>query len=146
LLNLPASSLRIYPRETVVAEKFQAMLHLGIKNSRVKDFYDIWFLSNHFEFQGNLLSQALKATFERRQTALPTAIPLALSEEFADTPDKQNQWKSFIRRSNLKLEPQTLLEIVIRLRSFLMPPCLAAANSQAFNQRWLLSGSWQASE
>jgi predicted nucleotidyltransferase component of viral defense system len=81
LLDFPAPRLRTYPRETVVAEKFEALVKLGIANSRMKDFYDLWVMARDFEFEGALLSQAIKATFERRGTALPTDVPLALSDE-----------------------------------------------------------------
>lgn len=89
-LNLPLPSLQVYPHETVVAEKFQAMVLFGIMNSRLKDFYDIWYLSKNFEFQGDLLCQAIKATFERRKTSLPKTVPFAFTEEFAKDLDKQN--------------------------------------------------------
>ena len=72
ILNLPSAQLRVYPRETVVAEKFQAMVSLGIANSRLKDFYDIWFLAHQAQFQGSILCQAMRATFNRRKTPLPT--------------------------------------------------------------------------
>ena len=71
LLDMPAPTLKAYPRETVVAEKFQAMVMLGIANSRMKDFYDLWTLARQFEFDGQVLSEAIRATFDRRQTPLP---------------------------------------------------------------------------
>ena len=72
-----------YTRETVVAEKLQAMVMLGITNTRMKDFYDLWILSRDFDFSGGLLARAILATFERRTTALPAGTPTALSDEFA---------------------------------------------------------------
>ena len=84
LLDFPAPTLRAYPRETVVAEKFQAMVMLGIANSRMKDFYDIWTLSRQFEFSGSVLCSALRATFERRTTVLPEKLPSALTSEFTE--------------------------------------------------------------
>jgi len=87
LLDLPAPMLMAYPRETVVAEKFQAMVMLGIANSRMKDFYDVWTLARQFEFSGPVLCSAIRATFERRKTALPVKPPLALLPEF--TEDRQ---------------------------------------------------------
>lgn len=143
ILNLPAPRLRIYPRETVVAEKFQAMVSLGIMNSRVKDFYDIWFLSQKFEFQGSLLVQALQATFERRQTALPTTVPLALTAEFAGDVLKQQQWKGFLNKGRLKEEHKSLNEVIAALKDFLMPPSLAAVQEQAFEQLWVPLEGWR---
>ena len=83
LLELPAPRLGTYPRETVVAEKFQAMVSLGIANTRMKDFYDVWMMATTFEFDGETLAAALVATFRRRSTTLPIDAPVALSPEFA---------------------------------------------------------------
>jgi hypothetical protein len=83
LLDFPAPQLLAYPRETVVAEKFQAMIQLAMANSRMKDFYDIWTLARKFEFAGPPLGAAIRATFERRQTALPTVTPLPLTAAFS---------------------------------------------------------------
>ncbi|MDK9717168.1 MAG: nucleotidyl transferase AbiEii/AbiGii toxin family protein [Trichlorobacter sp.] len=83
ILELPAPHLRVYPAETVIAEKLEAMVKLGIANSRMKDFYDIWTIARIFNFDGITLQTAIQRTFERRNTAIPPGIPLALREEFA---------------------------------------------------------------
>jgi len=88
----------MYPRETVVAEKFEAMVKLGLANSRMKDFYDIWALSREFDFDGGVLSAAIHATFKRRKTALTPTTPLALTPELSGDPLKQTQWKAFFQR------------------------------------------------
>ena len=136
MLDLPAPRLRIYSRETVVAEKFQAMVSLGITNSRIKDFYDIWFLCQNFEFQGNVLSRAIKATFTRRKTELPVSIPLALSDEFVEDDNKQKLWTAFLNKGKLKIKPESFKGVINKIKSFLMPPCLAATNNREFNQFW----------
>jgi predicted nucleotidyltransferase component of viral defense system len=100
LLNFPVPELSAYPRETVVAEKFQAMASLGLANSRMKDFFDVWFLSRQFAFEGTLLGRAIQATFARRQTALPTEPPLALTAEFSGDEGKRKQWQHFSRKTN----------------------------------------------
>jgi Nucleotidyl transferase AbiEii toxin, Type IV TA system len=143
ILDLPDPRLQIYPRETVVAEKFQAMVALGISNSRLKDFYDIWFLCQSFEFQGNLLSQAIRATFERRKTSLPTIEPLALTAEFAEDMNKKKQWQAFLNRGQLKSEHKDLMEVIDIIKEFIMAPCLAATKDETFNQRWHPSSCWQ---
>lgn len=84
MLDFAAPKLRAYPLYTVVAEKFQAMVWLGIANSRMKDFYDIWIIMQKFSFEGQVLSQAVEATFARRKTPLPTSAPLALTQVFAN--------------------------------------------------------------
>jgi hypothetical protein len=83
-LGFPTPVVSTYPRETVVAEKFQAMVMLGMANSRMKDFFDLWLLSVSFEFDGEVLARAIQATFERRRTPLPETIPTALSADFYD--------------------------------------------------------------
>jgi predicted nucleotidyltransferase component of viral defense system len=95
LLDLPAPRLRAYPRETVIAEKFQAMVALGRANSRMKDFYDIWLLSRTYDFEGDALARAIAATFARRKTPIPAEPPYALTRAFADDRAKQQQWASF---------------------------------------------------
>jgi hypothetical protein len=85
--------VKIYPREAVVAEKFQIMVALGIANSRMKDFSDIWTLARTFPFDGKTLDEAIAATFERRHTVLPTTPSLALTSEFSEDRAKQAQWK-----------------------------------------------------
>jgi predicted nucleotidyltransferase component of viral defense system len=115
LLEMPAFLLKVYPRETVIAEKFQAMVSLDWQNSRMKDFYDLWFLATHFSFESELLLKALKATFERRRTPLPEELPVALTEEFENDVNKQTQWKAFLRKNRLGvMEWQTVLRIIRR--------------------------------
>lgn len=142
LLNFPAPHLLTYPRETVVAEKFQAMVTLGIANSRMKDFYDLWFLSQKFTFFGEALGAAIKATFERRQTAVPLILPLALTEEFSGDETKQKQWNAFIRKGKLRSDRKFLSEVVAILQDFLMPPSLAVANNEPFQKIWHPTGPW----
>lgn len=142
ILNLPAPSLLVYPRETVIAEKFQAMVTLGIRNSRLKDFYDIWFLCQHFEFQGGILYEALKNTFNRRRTSLPTTLPFALTSEFAEDNDKRRQWIAFVKKGQLKAEQVSLPEVIAIIGEFLMPPCLAVVEEQGFHKTWTPSKHW----
>lgn len=121
VLDFPSIQLNVYPPETVIAEKFQAMVALGIGNSRLKDFYDIWFLAQRFPFQGLMLCKAMKATFERRKTPLPTEEPLALGSEFSENAKKQEQWKGFITKGQLRVDSRTLSNTVTSLKQFLMP-------------------------
>jgi hypothetical protein len=126
LLDLPAPRLRAYPRETVIAEKFQAMVALGRANSRMKDFYDIWLLSRTYEFEGDALARAIAATFARRKTAIPAEPPYALTRAFADDRAKQQQWASFAEAIGAELPP--LAEIVDDLAGFLMPRAAEAGS------------------
>ncbi|CCE06337.1 conserved hypothetical protein [Bradyrhizobium sp. STM 3843] len=124
LLDFPAPHLRAYARETVIAEKFQAMVMLGRANSRMKDLYDIWVLSRNFEFKGDALARAIAATFARRKTDVPTELPDSLTDAFAADPAKIAQWNSFIEEVNFK--PGTLADVIKDLAAFLMPHATAA--------------------
>lgn len=143
LLDFPAPRPRIYTRETALAEKFQAMVKLGIANSRMKDFYDVWFLSQEFQFEGEALCRALKATFYRRKTALPVEPPLALTTEFSEDLDKQKQWKAFLKTKDVRAKQKLLSEVIPILQGFLMPPSQAIASCEPFEKIWYPTGPWQ---
>ena len=118
LLDLPTPKLRAYAPETVIAEKFQAMVALGLANSRMKDFYDIWMLSKIFRFDPDRLARAIEATFARRGTSIPTVMPDALTTVFAGDPLKQRLWTTFT--ADLDLAPKQLQTITDDLADFLM--------------------------
>lgn len=142
LLDFPAPRLRVYPRETVVAEKFEAVIRLGVANTRMKDFYDLWTMATTFEFSGESPPAALAATFQRRGTALPLEPPVALRPEFSADSGKRTQWSAFSRR--VAISPPVSIEAVIELLGrFLLPPASAAARGESFNQEWLAGGDWQ---
>lgn len=119
MLDLPAPRLRGYARETVIAEKFQAMVALGRANSRMKDFYDIWILSQSFDFDGDRLARAIAATFARRGTAIPHELPDALTQAFAEDQLKQRQWEVFLDSVATARKP--LQAVVQEIADFLMP-------------------------
>jgi predicted nucleotidyltransferase component of viral defense system len=124
MLDFPAPHLRAYARETVIAEKFQAMVMLGRANSRMKDFYDIWVLSRASEFNDNRLARAIAATFARRKTEIPTELPDALTHAFATDAAKMQQWNAFV--SDVAFQPGALADVVKDLGTFLMPHATAA--------------------
>jgi predicted nucleotidyltransferase component of viral defense system len=119
LLDLPAPRLRAYARETVIAEKFQAMVMLGRANSRMKDYYDIWVLSRTHKFVDGRLARAIAATFARRQTAIPVELPDALTIAFAEDPVKLRQWDAFA--IDIATLPGSLADVIDDLATFLMP-------------------------
>lgn len=121
LLDLLAPRLRTYSRETVVAEKFEALVKPGRANSRVKDFYDIWLLSREYRFEGDALARANAAAFARRKTQIPGEHPFALTSEFAADTAKQQLWTSFAQTIGAELPP--LDEVVEELATFLEPRC-----------------------
>lgn len=114
LLDLPAPQLRVYPLETVVAEKLEAIVRFGAFNSRLKDYFDLWVLMHYERLDEALTIDAIRATFERRGTALPDATPGGLREDFAHA--NQPKWNAFLRRG--QLEAPTLAEVVSGLRDY----------------------------
>ena len=140
LLPFPVPRLRVYPRETVIAEKYQAMVELGLLNSRMKDFYDLWTLAHEFSFSGPALCQAIAATFARRRTPLPQKTPTALSPAFSQDEVKGRQWQGFLNRN--ELEALSLPEVTALLSDFLMPPTHALVEGRPFNQSWLPGRPW----
>lgn len=119
LLDYANVSLTAYPIETVVAEKLEAMVSLGMANSRMKDFYDLHWISRHRDLAFDILSEAVTNTFQRRKTAIPTGSPIALTTEFSQDTGKTTQWNAFIKKNKL---PRTELTTVIKeLSSFLLP-------------------------
>lgn len=123
--EMPVPHLRAYPRYTVVAEKLEAVASLGMLNSRMKDYFDLWVLARYSEFDRRILIRAVAATFERRQTGIPDGVPIGLSDEFANDPLKEKQWNAFLRKNSIA--PKPLIEVVTDLRDFLMPVLTAAA-------------------
>ena len=115
----PAPQLRAYPRYTVVAEKLEASVSLGMLNSRMKDYFDLWVLVTYAEFDNAILRKAIQATFERRSTPLPAKLPIGLSDEFANDGQKNKQWLAFLLKNGIA--PKPLAEIVTDLRNFLWP-------------------------
>lgn len=119
LLDAPAPHLRAYPVETVVAEKFEALVTLGMANSRLKDFYDLWRTAQIFELRQPVLVAAVRRTFGRRGTALPTDTPAGLSDDFAGAWGAQ--WRTFLGRERLAAVPDHLGTVIADLRVFLLP-------------------------
>jgi predicted nucleotidyltransferase component of viral defense system len=135
LLGQAEPKIKAYPREAVIAEKFQALVSLGTANSRLKDFYDLFTLASHFDFEGPTLAKSILTTFQSRSTVLPEAVPDGLSDEFAEL--KQQQWKTLLRRLTSNEEyPLDLKDVIARLRQFLLPPTSAAKGGDAFPYVW----------
>jgi len=142
ILPLPAPRLRGYSRESAIAEKFEAMVKLGMLNSRMKDFFDVWLLARQFDFEGPTLTTAITQTFATRRTVVP-AEPIALTDAFAADIGKQTQWRSFIRRSLLQHAPDTLADVVTTLAMFLGPIAKTLAAREVFEHVWQAPGPWR---
>jgi predicted nucleotidyltransferase component of viral defense system len=142
LLEFPPPSLWAYCRETVFAEKFQAMVVLGMANSRMKDFWDLSVLARRFSFAGSELCRAVRATFERRRTEIPEQPPLALTSEFFADRSKERDWQAFLKRHKLEGDAIVLVQAASILRDFLMPPAQALSQGGPFEWNWPEGGPW----
>lgn len=137
LLDGDLPRVLVYPRYTVVAEKFHTMVDRGLLNSRLKDYYDIWLLTERFDFEAELLKTAIRRTFERRETSLPSMLPESLSADFFGNPLKVSQWNAFLRKLGDAPQPDSLGAATMRIADFLKP-VISAPDS--------LVGRWSASE
>ena len=143
LLGHPAPRLSAYRRETVVAEKLHAIVDLGFANTRMKDYFDLWFLAANFSFDGATLSEAIAATFSRRETPVPQAVPTGLTEAFAGDAMKQSQWSGFLGRSSVEANLLQLSEVVAEIGRFLAVPLEAARREEILKMRWPAGGPWR---
>jgi len=146
LLDAPAPRIRAYPQEAVVAEKLHAMVLLGERNGRLKDFYDLYVLTKEFPFDGRRLAGAITATFERRRTAIDVAQPAALAPRFFSDETRAAQWRAYADRNRLPGAPADFDAVGERLRAFLGPPWSALAENAVFGSSWQPGGPWESEE
>ena len=140
LLDYPAPVLRLYPPETVLAEKIEAMLHLGVLNSRMKDFYDVWSLSRQQSFDGATLSEALKKTLNNRSTSVVQFAEL--SNELTEADDKQKQWTAFVKKSMVDAPDE--FAVLLKAIGVMISPMLDAISKDVdFNATWSVAGPWK---
>ncbi len=140
LLDFPAPRLSCYSRESSIAEKLEAMVKLGVLNSRMKDFYDIWLLARLFDFDGAILTEAIRQTFEHRGTQIPSKIE-AFSDSFIDS--KQGQWAAFWKRLNQEHVPKIFQDIVIVVKGFLFPVISSYSSKKSNPGKWKAPGPWK---
>ncbi len=143
LLENPPPQLLAYPRYTMVAEKFEALVRLGMANSRMKDFYDLWLISRLFKFNGSVLCDAIRNTFGRRSTPLPKGLPKAFTDEFRQDTQKQTQWRAFIRKSKPEDIPGDFDVVIDKVAVFLMPVVKTAQEKKPFGKLWTPNGLWE---
>jgi hypothetical protein len=142
LLDLEAPRILAYMPATAIAEKFETMVSLGLANSRMKDFYDVWLLSRAHGFEGGELVSAFAATFAQRGTELPTDRPVALTSAFFDSTDARVRWAALVSRSGIEA-PRELAEVCEAIALFVMPTAVAAHAGDSFSQRWIPGGGWR---
>ena len=143
LPDLPAPRLRVYRRETTVAEKFEAAVTLGRRNSRMKDFHDMWALSSAFAFDGDELRRAVVATLQRRRTALSAEPPDALREDFYTAASLEARWRAYLVAAAFRDSPPSSFEQVgVRMRRFLGPVATNIVSGGNFRSTWQPGGPW----
>ena len=142
MLDLPAPKLLTYPRESVIAEKLEASVSLGMANSRMKDLYDIRRLSNEFSFDGEPLSDAVANTFKHRGTKLPDGKPLVFTTEFFNNDNKKKQWSAFCAKNKDYVEEIPLQTVCEEIATFLSPVLRALGNGAKFCSTWKPGSAW----
>ena len=142
LLPMPAPQIQVYPMETVIAEKLQAMVHLGMLNSRMKDFFDVWFLERTFSFEANALAHAIRTTFERRGTRLDPGGVNALIAELSTDTSKRTQWRAFLNKGKL-VAPGSFAEVAGSILGFIsLPLHTSAVGGTREPASWSPGGPW----
>jgi len=142
LFDAPPLLLKAYPRYTLVAEKVEAMVKLGLANSRMKDFHDIWLLSRLFSFEGNVLRKALENTFERRRTTFQPSTPYALTPAFYEDPQKTIQWKAFVKRSKPDIPVGDISAVIADIAVFIAPVIKSLQLNAPFEEEWVPDRGW----
>jgi hypothetical protein len=142
LLDLPAPEILAYPREAVVAEKLEALIVLGDRNSRIKDFFDLHYLAGHFAFDRPRLVEAVRRTFARRSTPVPKEMPVGLTPLYWDNPSRPAQVRAFARRAGLHVPDDAGAELGVLLVEFLGPVLEDLRRGQAASAEWAPGGPW----
>lgn len=143
LLDMPRPRLRAYRPETVVAEKLHTMVVLGAANSRMRDFFDVHALAARESFEGAALASAIRATFDRRRTAIPRNEPLPLTPAFADVEGKSVQWAAFLAKNRIASAPEDFAVTIADIARFALPVIRAASRAERFVARWAPGGPWR---
>lgn len=145
LLDQPAPRILAYHPATAVAEKFESIVDLGLINSRLKDFYDLWMLAGGLSFEGQTLADALSATFRSRGTELPVEAPVALTGAFVGQSATAAMWRAYRTRLAASgiVVPADLAELVRVIGDFIMPPARAAARGTQLEQSWAPKEGWR---
>jgi hypothetical protein len=143
LLDLPTAPVLAYGPEAVVAEKLEAMVVLGQRNSRIRDFFDVHHLAEHREFEGAILLESIRRTFERRGTPIPTEEPIALTSAYWDDPAREVQIRAFARRSGIRVSPDVARDVLRVLRTFLLPVLFEIGRGGRELESWPPGGPWR---
>lgn len=144
LLQDESPRILAYQPATAIAEKFQAMIDIGLANSRMKDYHDIWMLSRTLEFDGQDLADAMRATFRRRETELPAETPAELTREYTGQSETSRMWDTYRKGFSTSASdlPEDLQDVADAIASFVMPAAVAAAGGATYDKTWTPSSGW----
>ena len=144
LLQDESPRILAYQPATAIAEKFQAMIEIGLANSRMKDYHDIWMLSRTLEFDGQDLADAIRATFERRETELPAETPAELTREYTGQAETSRMWDTYRKGLSAPASglPEDFQDVADAIVAFVMPAAAAAASAAAFGKTWVPGSGW----
>lgn len=143
ILDFPKPRLNGYPQESVISEKFEAMIKLGLLNSRMKDFYDIWLMTRQFEFKSANIASAIKKTFNNRKTEIPNKKPLFADEIYDEKSDRQTLWSAFLKKGDIQNAPETLSTTAKEIERFLIEPIMALNDNVTFDKTWKQPKGWE---
>ncbi len=141
LLEMDPPIILSYSLETVISEKFETALDLADLNSRMKDFYDIWLLSQRHPFDGEIIQKAVTATCKRRKTTIRSDSEM-FTEDFAERPDKQSQWTAFVKKGAFTEVPGKFAQLMTDIRTFLLPIAQSCETKEPFKYLWPTGGPW----
>jgi hypothetical protein len=143
ILDMPPPSVLVYPPEAVVSEKLEAIVVLGDRNSRIKDYFDLQYLAGHFSFDRATLAEAIRRTLARRATPIPTEEPIGLTQAYWDNPSRPPQVKAFARRAHLTVGADPGADILATIRPFLIPILDDLGGRKARDGMWMPGGPWR---
>ncbi len=121
LLEMDEPQILVYPLETSIAEKLQNIVVMGMANSRMKDYFDLYYMLRFFTLNHKHLKEAIAQTFARRETFIPKNLPVGLGESFANNPQKSEQWRAFLQKNDLQSFGKSLNEVISEIRAELWP-------------------------
>jgi len=143
ILDFPAPELKGYTPESVISEKFEAMVKLGDLNSRMKDFYDIWSMMRQFDFEGGDLVKAVEKTFEHRKATLPASVPFFSPYIYEENSVNNTRWKAFLSTTQIKNAPIELGIVAQAIENFLLEPVKSIHAGRKFSSHWHAPGPWR---
>ncbi len=143
LLDFRPPRVLAYQPETVIAEKLEAIVSLGLRTSRMKDYFDLWWLLGHNRLDGKTMARAVTATFSRRRTEIPLQTPEGVSQRALDSQDRRRQWEAFLRRMRIEQDLVSFENAVEMIRVFVSPLFSALSSGETFSGTWQRTTGWR---